>query len=60
MSMGFYYTEPKKGDGYSITAPKMGMGSIYISPMTKASALEVKREMVARGIPRESIEIEKN
>ena len=55
MYMGFHYTEPKRGDGYSLKA-----GNLYFPFITKASANEIKRELLNRGFGKEEIEIEKN
>jgi hypothetical protein len=60
MTMGYYYESPKRGDGYSISTANGFGGRLYISPTTKASALEIKRQMIAQGIPKEEILIEKN
>ena len=56
MYMGYHYKEPKRGNGFSFEVK----GVIYIGCMTKASALELKRDFKARGFVDDEIIIEKN
>ena len=62
MSMGYYYDEPKKGKGFSITVHGFyrGGGNFYLGFVTKKSADELKRQFISEGFSKDDIEIEKN
>ena len=60
MYMGYHYNEPKRGNGCSLKA-KGDRGSVlYFPSITKASALNIKKEMLNRGYEETDIDIEKN
>ncbi len=55
MMMGYHYDQPKRGGGVSLQA-----GNLYIASMTKASANEIKKELIRNGFDKEEIKIENN
>jgi hypothetical protein len=59
MYMGYYYDIPQKGKGHRLEA-SFGSGSLLFDPITKSSALSIKREMLKNGYSKEDITITKN
>jgi hypothetical protein len=57
--MGYHYKEPKKGKGFRLEGD-FGTGSLVFDPITKASAVEIRREMLRNGMGKENITITKN
>jgi hypothetical protein len=53
--MGYHYEMPKRGDGVRLTC-----GRLLISSMTKASANNVKKQLILDGHSKDDILIEKN
>jgi len=57
--MGYHYDEPKKGKGHQLVA-YFRTGSLLFDPITKESALSIRREMLRNGYAKSDIVITKN
>jgi hypothetical protein len=53
--MGYHYDRPKRGNGQ-----KLEWEDGVICSITKKSALEVKRQLIAEGVHKDNIQIRSN